>query len=147
MKSGRAVPGAGTPAELVRRQIEALNRRDLDAVASCYADDAILEIGSGRAIVGRAAILRAYERHAREWEETVALIQVSAHGGRVTASGVAAGRHRSPRLNIPGRVPVALHPYRHSFRATWQIDTGKITRHRVEYDPQDLVRQLLAADA
>jgi hypothetical protein len=75
------------------------------------------------------------------------LTHVSTRGARVTASGMAAGRHRSPRLNIPGRIPVPLHAYRHAFRASWEIREEKISRHRVEYDPKELVRQLLDSEA
>jgi hypothetical protein len=141
--SGRRSRGANPASALVRYQVDALNRKDLDTVASLYARDAVLEIGAGPPVVGLAAIRRAYERHVREWEETVTLTRVAARGARVTAVGVAAGHHRSPRLNIPGRIPLPLHPYRHSFRASWEIHSGQISHHRVEYDLTELVRQLL----
>lgn len=139
-------PGCPDPEGLVRRQVDALNRRDLDGLVAFYAVDAVLEMAAGRPVVGRAAIRRAYERYIQEWDDQVTLARVSVSGTTVTAEGIATGRHRALRLNIPGRIPVPLHPYRHAFRASWEIRGGKIRRHRVEYDPEELVRQLLDVD-
>jgi len=43
------------PVELVRKQVEALNRRDLDGVMSCVAEDGVLD-GRADLIEGQAAI-------------------------------------------------------------------------------------------
>jgi hypothetical protein len=139
-------PGCADPEVLVRRQVDALNRRDLDGLVAFYAADAVLEMATGGPIVGREAIRRAYERYMQEWNDQVTLMRVRVSGATVSAEGIATGRHRAPRLNIPGRIPVPLHPYRHAFRATWEIRGGQIRRHRVEYDPVELVRQLLDID-
>jgi len=63
------------PAEVVRKQVEALNRGDLDGVMSSVAEDAVLD-GRADLVEGRAAIrgfldewFRAYEELAFELEE------------------------------------------------------------------------------
>jgi hypothetical protein len=145
-RRGTDEPGCPDPEALVRSQVDALNRRDLDGLVAFYAPDAVLEMAVGRPVVGRAAIRRAYERYMQEWDDRVTLARVTVSGATVTAEGIATGRHRALRLNIPGRIPVPLHPYRHAFRAVWEIRGGAILRHRVEYDPEELVRQLLDVD-
>jgi ketosteroid isomerase-like protein len=44
------------PVELVRKQVEALNRRDLDAVMSSVAEDGVLDGRAEQALEGRATI-------------------------------------------------------------------------------------------
>lgn len=134
-----------SPATVVRRQLQALARHDLDAVVAAYAEDAVLEAPGQAVLRGRAAIRRAYERFFAEWDEEIRIERLHVSGERVTAAGVATGRHRAPRLVIAGRIPVPLHAYRHTFVAVWIVDDGKITRHQVAYDAGDLVRQLLGS--
>src|SRR5436305_1164215 len=71
--------------ELVRKQIEALNRRDLDGVMSSVADDTVFD---GRALgdhlEGRAAIRAFLEEWFRAWEALdFELEEVSNLGGGV----------------------------------------------------------------
>jgi hypothetical protein len=61
----------------------------------------------------------------------------------VRAEGVAEGRHRAAKLKLPGQVSIPLQSYRHRFSASWEIKDGRIRRHRVSYDPDDLVRQMI----
>src|SRR2546421_4235695 len=56
--------------ELVRRQFEAANRRDLDAVASSFAEDAVFDgRAAGTLFEGRAAIRRFLEDWFGAYEE------------------------------------------------------------------------------
>ena len=69
--------------ELVRRQIEALDRRDLDGVMNNVAEDGVLE-GRVDEVEGRAAIRRFLEDWFRAWEELdFELEEVSDLGGGV----------------------------------------------------------------
>jgi uncharacterized protein (TIGR02246 family) len=138
------VARAGDAVErLVRALVAALNARDLDRLIALYAEDAVLEFPGSRPVRGRPAIRAAYARYFREWQEEVVLTRLVVTGERAVAEGVAAGRHRAVHVRIAGRVPIPLRGYRHGFSASWEVRDGKIRRHRVSYDPGDLVRQLL----
>jgi len=52
----------GSPADVVQRQLEAYNRRDLDAFCAVYAEDAqLFELGEGTPVTaGKAAIRERY---------------------------------------------------------------------------------------
>lgn len=129
---------------LVRRQVEALNRHDLEALMATYAETAVLEYPASPPVAGKAAIRRAYERFFADWDEAVTLAHVVAGGNLVAAEGTVAGRHRTIHLKIPGRVAVAApRAYRHGFAAFWEIRDGLVVRHRVYYDARELVKQLL----
>jgi uncharacterized protein (TIGR02246 family) len=56
------------PVELVRKQLEAANRRDLDGVMSCVAEDGVLD-GRADLIEGRAAIRGFVEEWFSAYEE------------------------------------------------------------------------------
>ena len=72
------------PVELVRRQFEALNRRDFDGVMSSVAEDGILVGRFGDFFEGRAAIRGLVEDWFRAWEELdFELEEVSDLGGGV----------------------------------------------------------------
>jgi ketosteroid isomerase-like protein len=128
----------------VRRHIQALNLRDLDALLALFSPDAVVEFTAGPILEGRGAIRRAYARYFREWDDTVTVSKVEVDGRLARATGVAAGQPRVPRLNIPGRIALPLRAYRHTFTAVWEIARGRIQRHRVDYDARNLVRQILA---
>lgn len=128
---------------LVRAQVAALNARNLDRLVALYAEDALLEFPASPTVRGRTAIQAAYARYFRDWEETVTLERVVVSGGRVAAEGATTGQHRAVQLKIPGRIPIPLRAYRHEFSASWEVRGGKIRRHRVSYDSDDLIRQLL----
>jgi ketosteroid isomerase-like protein len=57
------------PVELVRKQLEALDRRDLDGVMSSVAEDAVFEGRFGDFFEGRAAIRGLVEDWFSPWEE------------------------------------------------------------------------------
>ncbi|MCL6552053.1 MAG: nuclear transport factor 2 family protein [Firmicutes bacterium] len=155
--TAREAPSAGPPGPapqadaptppghaLIRRQVDALNRHDLDALMATYAEAAVLEYPASPPVCGKAAIRRAYEQFFADWDETITLGHVVAAGTIVAAEGVVAGRHRTIHLKIPGRVPVAApRTYRHGFAAFWEIRDGLVVRHRVYYDARELVKQLL----
>ena len=70
--------------ELVRKQLEALDRRDLDGVMNSVAEDAVLEGRFENLFEGRAAIRRFLEDWFRVWEELdVELEEVNDLGGGV----------------------------------------------------------------
>jgi ketosteroid isomerase-like protein len=70
--------------ELVRKQLEALDRRDLDGVMNSVAEDTVLEGRFENFLEGRAAIRRFLEDWFRAWEELdFALEEVSDLGGGV----------------------------------------------------------------
>lgn len=129
--------------DIVRRQVAALNRRDLDGLMTLYAEDAVLEFPASPVVRGRKAIREAFARFFRDWDEEIALERVAADGGMIAAVGTAEGRHRTLHLRIPGRTPLPQRAYRHGFAVFLEIQRGKIRRHRVYYDSRDLVRQLL----
>jgi len=141
----RAPRGSEAIERLVRTQVAALNARDLDRLVALYAEDAVLEFPGSRTVTGRTAIRAAYAQYFRDWQEDVSLHRVVVSGQRAVAEGAAAGRHRAVQLKIPGRIPIPLRTYQHEFSASWDIRRGKIRRHRVSYDANDLVRQLLDA--
>lgn len=142
--SPAATPVASAGDALIRRQVDALNRHDLDALMATYAEAAVLEYPASPPVHGKAAIRRAYEQFFADWDETVTLGHVVAAGAVVAAEGVVAGRHRTIHLKIPGRVPVTPpRTYRHGFAAFWEIQDGLVVRHRVYYDARELVKQLL----
>ncbi len=128
---------------LLRRQVAALNGRDLDGLLALYAEDAVLEFPASPAVGGRSAIRAAFARFFQDWEEEITLDRVVATGSSVAAEGTASGRHRTLHLRIPGRTPVPQRGYRHGFAVFLDVQQGKIHRHRVYYDSRDLVRQLL----
>ena len=69
--------------ELVRKQLEALDRRDLDGVMNSVAEDTVLE-GRVENVEGRAAIRRFLDDWFRAWEELdFELEEVSDLGGGV----------------------------------------------------------------
>ena len=69
--------------ELVRKQLEALDRRDLDGVMNSVAEDSVLE-GRVENVEGRAAIRRFLDDWFRAWEELdFELEEVSDLGGGV----------------------------------------------------------------
>jgi ketosteroid isomerase-like protein len=70
--------------ELVRKQLEALDRRDLDGVMNSVAEDSVLEGRVENFVEGRAAIRRFLEDWFRAWEELdFELEEVSDLGGGV----------------------------------------------------------------
>ena len=70
--------------ELVRKQLEALDRRDLDGVMSSVAEDSVLEGRVENFVEGRAAIRGFLEDWFRAWEELdFELEEVSDLGGGV----------------------------------------------------------------
>jgi len=70
--------------ELVRKQLEALDRRDLDGVMNSVAEDSVLEGRVENFLEGRAAIRRFLEDWFRAWEELdFELEEVSDVGGGV----------------------------------------------------------------
>jgi ketosteroid isomerase-like protein len=70
--------------ELVRKQLEALDRRDLDGVMNSVAEDSVLEGRVENFLEGRAAIRRFLEDWFRTWEELdFELEEVSDLGGGV----------------------------------------------------------------
>ena len=70
--------------ELVRKQLEALDRRDLDGVMNNVAEDGVLEGRFENLFEGRAAIRRFIEDWFRVWEELdVEFEEVSDLGGGV----------------------------------------------------------------
>ena len=70
--------------DLVREQLEALDRRDLDGVMNCVAEDSVLEGRVENFLEGRAAIRRFLEDWFRAWEELdFELEEVSDLGGGV----------------------------------------------------------------
>ena len=69
--------------DLVRKQLEALDRRDLDGVMNSVAEDTVLD-GRVEEVEGRAAIRRFLEDWFRAWEELdFELEEVSDLGGGV----------------------------------------------------------------
>ena len=70
------------PVELVRRQFEALNRRDFDGVMSSVAEDGILVGRFGDFFEGRAAIRGLVEDWFRPWEELDFELEEVSHLGR-----------------------------------------------------------------
>jgi hypothetical protein len=118
-RPARTLPG---PRALAQRHIQAINKRNLDALVELFAPDAVVEFTAGPTLEGRGAIRRAYARYFREWD---------------------AGQHRVPRLNIPGRIVLPLRAYEHTFTAVWEVARGRIRRHRVDYDVRNLVRQMV----
>jgi hypothetical protein len=143
VRGGAVSTPRGNPAGIAKRQVDALNRRDLDEVVALYAEDAVLSFPASAPVIGRNAIRRAYARFFADWDEEITILSFAVSGSIISASGVAQGRHKTIRLDIPGRIPVPLHPYRHTFTATWEISRGEILRHTIDYDSQDLVRRLL----
>ena len=72
------------PVELVRKQIEALDRGDFDGVMSSVAEDAVFEGRFGDFFEGRAAIRGLVEDWFRPWEELdFGLEEVNDLGGGV----------------------------------------------------------------
>jgi ketosteroid isomerase-like protein len=70
--------------ELVRKQLEALDRRDLDGVMSSVAEDTVLDGRAAGVFEGRAAIRGLLEDWFRAWEELdFELEEVSDLGGGV----------------------------------------------------------------
>ena len=70
--------------ELVRKQLEALDRHDLDGVMNSVAEDTVLEGRVENFVEGRAAIRRFLEDWFRAWEELdFELEEVSDLGGGV----------------------------------------------------------------
>lgn len=83
------------PVELVRKQIEALNRRDVDGVMSEVAEDAVLEgRGIGDFFEGRAAVRGFLEDWFRTFEELHFELEEVSHlgGGVVFAVVISDGR-------------------------------------------------------
>ncbi len=130
-------------ADLVGRQVAALNRQDLDGLMTLYAPDAVLEFPASPVVPGREAIRAAFARFFADWEEEITLSQLLFGAQGVAAEGTVRGRHRTLHLKIPGRTAVPQRTYEHPFAAFLEVRRGLIRRHRVYYDARDLVRQLL----
>jgi ketosteroid isomerase-like protein len=81
------------PVELVRKQLEALDRRDLDGVMSNVAEDAVLD-GRVDSFEGRAAIRGFLDDWFRAWEELDFELEEASHlgGGVVFAVVIQDGR-------------------------------------------------------
>jgi uncharacterized protein (TIGR02246 family) len=74
-----------TPVELMGRTFEAANRRDLDAVASSFAEDAIFDgRAAGALFEGRAAIRRFFE----DWFGAYAELELGLEEVRDLGNGV-----------------------------------------------------------
>jgi uncharacterized protein (TIGR02246 family) len=86
--------------ELVRRQFEEANRRDLDGVASSFAEDAVFDgRAAGAQFEGRAAIRRFLEDWFGAYEE----LEVELDDVRNLGNGVVfAVVIQSGRLDAPG---------------------------------------------
>ncbi len=138
----RPVPRAAL-ADLLGRQVAALNRQDLDGLMALYAPDAVLEFPASPVVRGREAIRAAFARFFADWEEEITLAQLVFGAQVVAAEGTVQGRHRTLHLRIPGRKALPQRAYAHPFAAFLEIRRGLIRRHRVYYDARDLVRQLL----
>ena len=122
------------PVELVRKQVEALNRGDLDGVMSSVAEDGVLD-GRADLIEGRAAIrgfldewVRAYEELEYELEEVSDLgggvvFAVMIQDGRLVGS---AGRIRQREgwvyLWVGGLI---------ARLTTYELDEGRAAAERV----------------
>lgn len=130
-------------ADLLGRQVAALNGRDLDGLAALYAPDAMLEFPASPQVRGREAIRAAFARFFTDWDERITLSQMAFGSSMVAAEGTVRGRHRTLHLRIPGRRAVPPRSYEHPFAVFLEVRRGLIRRHRVYYDARDLVRQLL----
>jgi uncharacterized protein (TIGR02246 family) len=130
-------------ADLVGRQVAALNRQDLDALTALYTPDALLAFPASPVVRGREAIRAAFARFFADWEEEITLSQLVFGAQVVAAEGTVRGRHRTLHLRIPGRTALPQRAYEHPFAAFLEVRRGLIRRHRVYYDARDLVRQLL----
>jgi ketosteroid isomerase-like protein len=87
------------PVELVRRSLEAANRRDVDAILSFFAPDAVWETLLDGPVEGKEAIrgafadwLRSYETYEVELEETLhvgggVVLALTRHQGRLAGGG------------------------------------------------------------
>ncbi|MGH2453257.1 MAG: nuclear transport factor 2 family protein [bacterium] len=138
-----AAGGRAALTNLLGRQVAALNRRDLDALAVLYTPDAILEFPASPQVRGRDAIRSAFARFFADWEEEITLRRMAFGAAIVAAEGTVRGRHRMLHLRIPGRKPLPQRAYEHPFAVFLEVRRGLIHRHRVYYDARDLVRQLL----
>lgn len=134
-------------ADLVGRQVAALNGRDLDALMALYARDAVLEFPASPVVSGREAIRAAFARFFGDWEEEITLHQMVFGAQVVAAEGTVRGRHRALHLRIPGRKALPPRPYEHRFAVFVEVRRGLIRRHRIYNDARDLVRQLLESDS
>ncbi len=132
------------PLSIAQAHLDAVNARDLNKLAACYADDAILEFPASPRVEGRAAIRRAFQAFFEHWNERSDYWTIVAAGDTVAVEGTSTGTHRTLHLRIPGRVAVGgARPYRHDFAMFLTVKEGKIQRHRVYFDARDLVHQLL----
>lgn len=128
---------------VVRAHLQALNARDLEALLSFYAENAVLELPASPPVEGRAAIRRAFQAFFGQWDEQSTYGRIVIEGTTAAVEGVTAGQHRTLHLRIPGRVPAGSRQYRHPFAAFMEFAHEKIVRHRVYFDARELVRQLL----
>ncbi len=147
-KAGRRSAGAGGQSAadlraLLEAHLDALNGRDLDRLASFYADDAVLEFPASPKAEGIARIRAAFQSFFEQWDETSTYRTIVVSDGTAAAEGTSRGRHRTLHLRIPGRIASGSREYRHDFAMFVEVAGGKIRRHRVYFDARDLVRQLL----
>jgi hypothetical protein len=96
----------------IKSYIEAANAHDVDAVARCFADDAVVT-DEGRDRRGAAAIRDWADEVSRKYRPTVELLSAVAVSGRTVVTGRVSG-------DFPGS-PVDL-------RYEFTVDGEKITR-------------------
>jgi ketosteroid isomerase-like protein len=124
------------PAELARRTVEALGRRDLDTALSVCAPDTVYESENlGTRFVGAAAIRGFFEEFGAPYEETEMLIEENRCLGNGVTLIMAVARGRL--VGSSGHVP-----FRFAMVSVWVED--KIMRFAKRYTDIDEARAAAA---
>jgi ketosteroid isomerase-like protein len=138
----------GEARELLDRMTKAVFSGDADALADCYAEDAMAVTPDYGEIRGPAAIVEYFRPFFEafsdiRWEE----IQRHEAGNVAIDEGFFTGTHTAPLAN-PGGEPIPATGKRVRLREcdVATVTGGRITSHRMYFDQMDLMNQLGLTD-
>lgn len=129
---------------LVLRFYAAYNRRDLDAMLECVADDVVHEANQGSREIGRGAFRASLQRKFDAFREELRDIVVMCidDGTRAAAEFAVRGTYEQ---DAPGLPPARGQRYALSGGGFFAIHRGRIARVAHYYNLQDRAAQILAA--
>ena len=128
---------------LVEQHYRNLSTGNLDAEDDLFSPDVVTvdpAAGTIRGIDSFKAYVRAF--HAAFPDERHTLSSVVESGSMVAAEGTFTGTHAGPLVGPAGQVPATGRTVQLAFADVFEVEQGRITRHRLYYDQVSFLGQL-----
>jgi steroid delta-isomerase-like uncharacterized protein len=128
---------------LVEQHYRNLSTGNLDAEDDLFSPDLVHvdpAVGTIPGLDGFKAYVRAF--HAAFPDERHTLSSLVESGGMVAAEGIFTGTHSGPLVGPAGQVPATGRTVRLPFADVFEVEQGRIKRHRLYYDQLSFLAQL-----